>query len=220
MLSWKFRGIARCVAAVMVGVLSTSPAFAKGGTAEEANPEVVHRETLEKSTDLVDLLSEPATTMVTRKGDIAVRAARYTVVCTPTANSPHGSSGAAKEGKYYIIAKVRVSCKGTGAHPGSVTIQVWSALMWNAAKSKSDPEAIKGSWRSLATSKEYRIVRVDGKANTFYVPQKGVTGGTRTGLYQLSTTVSITKPTGQKIGRDLSNVRVCRVTKSSASCTN
>lgn len=217
---WRFRGAVLLIAALLFGALSVTPAVADEGVEREADPVVAHREALEQSKELPGPSLESVTTTITSGGDIAVRAVRYTVTCTATADSPHGSSGAAKQGKYYIIAKVRVSCRGTGAYPGSITIQVWSSLLWNAAKSKSDPEAIKGAWISQASSKESRVVRVNGKQNTFYVPRNGEIGGTKTGLYQVSTTVTITKPTGQSVGSALSTVRVCEVTKSSAGCTN
>lgn len=216
----RFRGSVFLVAALLFGVFSISPAVAEGNGEWEANPVVAHQEALGQSRELTDPQPEPATIQTSSGGQITVQAARYTVICTPTAQNAHGSSGAAAKGKYYIIAKVRVSCNGTGAYPSSVTIQVWSSLLWNPAKSKSDPLALKGQWSSLASAKESRTVKVNGKVNTFYVPEEGKTGGTKTGLYQLSTTVTITHPAGQKIGRDLSGVMVCKVTTSSARCTN
>lgn len=214
------RLVALVLAALLIGVLGAGPAGADEGAGDIADPTVAHEEALEKSRELKATTPVPASTQTDKKGKVTMKGTNFVVTCTPDAQSPHGSSGAAKEGKYYVIAKVRVKCVGTGDYPGTVNIQVWSSLLWNKAKSKDDPDAIDGEWKSLAGEKESRDVRVDGKVNTFYVPDDGKPGGKKSGLYQLSTTVTILKPTGQKVGRNMSGVRVCKVTNSSAGCTN
>jgi hypothetical protein len=219
-LATSSRMMALVLAALLIGVLGAGPVSADDSDSDAADPNVAHREALEKSGDLEAPKPVPASTQTDKSGKITMKGTNYVVTCTPDAQAPHGSSGATKKGKYYIIAKVRVKCIGTGDYPGTVTIQVWSSLLWNKAKSKDDPDAIGGDWKSLAGEKDPEDVRVDGKVNTFYVPHEGKTGGTKTGLYQLSSTVTILKPTGQKVGRDMSVVRVCKVTKSSAGCTN
>ncbi len=130
---------------------------------------------------------------------VTMRAASFTVICKPTADNPHYSSGA--QG---VIYKTRVVCTGTGSYPATVVIRVRGGLFWDSARYNGDTS--NGvSWSQLRTSDETRTVSVNGSTNTFYTPRTGQTGAYFTGHYQGTSTVTIVTPTGQTIGASTSN---------------
>lgn len=122
---------------------------------------------------------------LTRKGS-------WTIVCTINADNPHVSSGAGKKGKKYVIYKSRVVCSGTGSHPSHVTVQVRGALYFNPSSSRYDTSHI--SWRKVKTSKESRVIAVDGKKKTFYTPRNGQVGAKGKGHFQGNSILIVTSP--------------------------
>lgn len=203
---------------VVALVALMTPASAGGGVEDESlSPEELHSQQIGETLNFDPDLSVDAVAGSEEGENITVRAAKYTVTCNVTADNPHISEGARKKGQIYVIYKSRVKCTGTGAYPPQVTIRVRGSLLWDSAKSKGDTSnGIK--WSSLRSSNEPRVVKVNGKQNTFYTPQSG-TGAYFTGHYQGSSTVQITAPTGQKSGSDISGVVFCKPTTKTARCS-
>ncbi|MFH8411292.1 hypothetical protein ACH4FX_42000 [Streptomyces sp. NPDC018019] len=119
----------------------------------------------------------PAVTAVQTSGDVSAKRKLH-VRCEARLNQPHRSKG-----KYHILFKTRVKCKGYGAN--FVHVKVRGQLI----RGHYTPEQ-----KVVATSNQTQSIAVNGKQATYYTPKVKGKKIKASGYYKGAVTVRITSP--------------------------